>query len=162
MGEVYQARDTRLKRDIAIKVLPLEFEQDPDRIRRFEHEAEALAALNHPNIAAIHALEESNGIRFLVLELVEGETLSDRLRKGLLSPNEVTSIGLQICGRAVCVARQGHRPPRFETRQHQNCARRAGDKGLFGLRKRFAFRPSGAHKRLLVPGEVLLGMLAAA
>jgi Tol biopolymer transport system component len=97
MGEVYRARDARLKRDVAIKILPTAFAQDPDRIRRFEHEAEALAALNHPNIAAIHTLEESNGIRFLVLELVEGETLSDRLRKGPLSPNEVTSIGLQIC-----------------------------------------------------------------
>ncbi len=97
MGEVYRARDARLKRDVAIKILPAAFAQDPDRIRHFEHEAEALAALNHPNIAAIHTLEESNGIRFLVLELVEGETLSDRLRKGPLSANDVTAIGLQIC-----------------------------------------------------------------
>ena len=79
MGEVYRARDTRLKRDVAIKVLPTEFAQDPDRIQRFQHEAEALAALNHPNIAGIYALEESGGTRFLVLEFVEGGLQRRRL-----------------------------------------------------------------------------------
>src|SRR6266704_320453 len=84
MGEVYRARDTKLKREVAIKILPDEFSTDPERVRRFQREAEVLASLNHPNIAAIHSLEEANGSRFLVLELVEGETLADRLRCGPL------------------------------------------------------------------------------
>jgi serine/threonine protein kinase len=79
MGEVYRARDTKLGRDVAIKVLPDLFAEDPERIVRFEREAKLLASLNHPNIAAIHGLEESNGVRALVLELVEGPTLADRI-----------------------------------------------------------------------------------
>ena len=75
MGEVYRARDLRLKREVAIKILPDEFIRDPDRVSRFHREAEALASLNHPNIAAIHNIDEANGSRFLILELVEGETL---------------------------------------------------------------------------------------
>src|SRR6516162_3900180 len=70
MGEVYRARDTKLKRDVAIKILPEEFNRDPDRVARFQREAEVLASLSHPNIAAIHSLEEEQGSRFLVLELV--------------------------------------------------------------------------------------------
>jgi len=76
MGEVYRARDMKLEREVAIKVLPAEFTQDPERLARFQREAKLLASLNHPNIAAIHGLEESDGIRFLVLELVEGKTLA--------------------------------------------------------------------------------------
>src|ERR1700757_2262454 len=72
MGEVYRARDTKLKREVAIKVLPEEFSRDADRVSRFQREAEVLASLNHPNIAAIYDLEEANGSRYLVLELVEG------------------------------------------------------------------------------------------
>ncbi|PYR67992.1 MAG: hypothetical protein DMF88_10960, partial [Acidobacteria bacterium] len=98
MGEVYRARDTRLKRTVAIKILPDAFAQDIDRIRRFQQEAETLAALTHPNIAAIHALEEANAIRFLVLEFVEGDTLADRLKQGALFPREATRLALQICG----------------------------------------------------------------
>src|SRR5215468_10369941 len=79
MGEVYRARDTNLKRDVAIKILPDEFSRDPARVSRFQREAEVLASLNHPNIAAIYDLAEANGARFLVLELVEGETLADRI-----------------------------------------------------------------------------------
>ena len=79
MGEVYRARDTKLKRDVAIKILPEEFSQNPDRVVRFQREAEVLASLNHPNIAAIHSLEEVEGSRFLVLEFVEGETLAERI-----------------------------------------------------------------------------------
>src|SRR3990172_5859967 len=75
MGVVYRARDTRLKRDVAIKSLPDGFSRDPDRVARFQREAEALAALNHPNIGAIYGLEESGGERYLILELVEGDTL---------------------------------------------------------------------------------------
>src|SRR5215831_12503160 len=81
MGEVYRARDTKLKRDVAIKILPEEFSSDADRVGRFQREAEVLASLNHPNIAAIHNLEESGGTRFLVLELVEGDTLADRISR---------------------------------------------------------------------------------
>src|SRR3989475_12927216 len=79
MGEVYRARDTKLKREVAIKILPEEFSRDPDRIARFQREAEVLAALNHPNIAAIYDLAEAEGSRFLVLEFVEGETLAERI-----------------------------------------------------------------------------------
>jgi len=79
MGEVYRARDTKLKRDVALKVLPDAFAQDAERMARFEREAQLLAALNHPNIAAIYGLEESGGVRALVMELVEGPTLAERL-----------------------------------------------------------------------------------
>ena len=79
MGEVYRAHDTKLGRDVAIKILPRAFTSDPDRLARFEREARMLAALNHPNICAIYGLEEADGIRFLILELVEGETLAERL-----------------------------------------------------------------------------------
>ena len=76
MGEVYRARDTRLGRDVAIKILPRLFTSDPERLARFEREARLLAALNHPNIATIHGIEDADGVRALVLELVEGETLA--------------------------------------------------------------------------------------
>jgi serine/threonine protein kinase len=79
MGEVYRARDTLLKRDVAIKVLPLAFAGDPERIARFQREAEVLATLNHPNIAAIHGLQDSDSVRSLVLEFVDGPTLADRI-----------------------------------------------------------------------------------
>ncbi len=79
MGEVYRARDTKLERDVAIKVVRSAFTSDPDRLARFEREARMLAALNHPNIGAIYGLEEAEGIRFLILELVDGETLADKL-----------------------------------------------------------------------------------
>ncbi|MCZ6876783.1 MAG: protein kinase, partial [Acidobacteria bacterium] len=96
MGEVYRARDTQLDREVAIKVLPAEFTQDPERLARFQREAKLLAALNHPNIAAIYGLEESDGVRFLVLELVEGETLGERLVKGALPVEEALEVCRQI------------------------------------------------------------------
>ena len=82
MGEVYQAKDEKLGRVVAIKVLPEESAQDADRVARFRREAQLLASLNHPNIAAIHGFEEDNGTHFLVLELVEGDTLADRVKRG--------------------------------------------------------------------------------
>ena len=88
MGEVYRAEDTVLKREVAIKVLPEQFTQDAERLARFRREAQVLASLNHPNVAAIHGLEEADGVRFLVLELVEGETLGERLSKGPLGVEE--------------------------------------------------------------------------
>src|SRR4026209_1936952 len=86
MGEVYRARDLKLNREVALKVLPAAFASNPERMARFQREAQLLAALNHPNIAAIYGLEESGGRRFLVLELVEGETLAARLPRGALPP----------------------------------------------------------------------------
>ena len=82
MGEVYRARDTKLGRDVAVKILPDIFTSDSERLARFVREARMLAALNHPHIAAIYGVEEASGGRALVLELVEGETLMERLRRG--------------------------------------------------------------------------------
>ena len=96
MGEVYQAKDQKLGRDVAIKVLPEEFAKDMDRVARFQREAKLLASLNHPNIAAIHGLEESGGTNFLVLELVEGETLADQIKKGPVPVEESLKLALQI------------------------------------------------------------------
>jgi serine/threonine-protein kinase len=96
MGEVYRARDTRLNRRVAIKSLPAAFAQDPERVARFKREAQLLAALNHPHIAGIHGLEESNGSQFLVLEFVDGETLADRLAKGPIPLAESLRIAREI------------------------------------------------------------------
>src|SRR6516164_8808992 len=96
MGEVYRARDTRLKREVAIKTLPDEFSRDPERLARFQREAEALAALNHPNIAHVYGLEESASIRCIVMELVEGETLQQRLTRGAIPVDEALQIAKQI------------------------------------------------------------------
>jgi serine/threonine protein kinase len=96
MGEVYQAKDQKLGRNVAIKVLPEEFARDTDRVSRFEREAKLLASLNHSNIAAIHGLEESDGTHFLVLELVEGNTLSDRIKAGPIPVEESLKLALQI------------------------------------------------------------------
>ncbi len=96
MGEVYRATDTRLKRDVAIKVLPAAFTEDTERLARFEREAQLLAQLQHPNIASIYGLEEADGVRALVMELVEGPTLAERLDAGSLSRDESLSIARQI------------------------------------------------------------------
>src|SRR6516162_5022323 len=93
MGEVYGARDLKLKREVAIKILPEEFSRDADRVSRFQREAEVLASLNHPNIAAIYDLQEANETRFLVLELVEGETLAERIQHGPIPIDEALDIG---------------------------------------------------------------------
>ena len=96
MGEVYRARDMRLERDVALKVLPQAFAIDADRMTRFQREAQLLASLNHPNIAAIYGLEESGGVRALVMELVEGPTLADRLQRGALPLEDALSVARQI------------------------------------------------------------------
>ena len=96
MGEVYRATDTKLDRQVAIKVLPEAFTQDPERLARFEREAKVLAQLHHPNIASIFGLEESGGVRALVMELVEGQTLAQRLKDGALSVDESLAIARQI------------------------------------------------------------------
>src|SRR2546425_8030260 len=96
MGEVYRARDANLNRDVALKVLPEAFALDPDRLARFKREAQVLASLNHPNIAAIYGFEESDGVQALVLELVEGPTLADRIAKGPVPLGEALPIARQI------------------------------------------------------------------
>ena len=96
MGEVFQAKDQVLGRDVAIKVLPEEFARDADRVARFQREAKVLASLNHPNIGAIHGLEQSEGTSFLVLELVAGETLADRVKAGPIPVEESLKLALQI------------------------------------------------------------------
>jgi eukaryotic-like serine/threonine-protein kinase len=96
MGEVYQAHDTRLGRDVAIKVLPTAFMHDAERLARFQREARMLATLNHPNIATIYGLEQSDGIHFLVMELVPGETLAQKLTAGAFPEREAAVVGAQI------------------------------------------------------------------
>jgi len=96
MGEVYRARDTRLGRDVAIKVLPEHFAGDDERLKRFEREARSLASLNHPNIAQIHGVDQVGDTRFLVLELVEGESIEDRLTRGPLPMDEALDVARQI------------------------------------------------------------------
>ena len=106
MGEVYLARDTRLERDVALKVLPDLFAGDPDRLARFEREARVLASLKHPNIAGIYGFEEAGGVRALVLEFVDGETLADRIARGPLPVQEALGIGRQVAD-ALAAAHEG-------------------------------------------------------
>ena len=96
MGEVYRARDGKLGRDVAIKVLPEELSRDPERLKRFEREARLLAQLNHSNIATLYGLEESGGQMFLVMELVEGETLAERIATSPIPVDEAIPIFIQI------------------------------------------------------------------
>jgi serine/threonine-protein kinase len=107
MGQVYRARDTRLKRDVALKILPASFATDPERLARFQREAEVLATLNHPNVAAIHGLEESNGVKALVMELVEGPTLADRIAEGAVPVDEALPIARQIADALEAAHEQG-------------------------------------------------------
>jgi eukaryotic-like serine/threonine-protein kinase len=107
MGEVYRARDPKLKRDVAIKVLPDSLAQDPERLARFEREAHLLAALNHPHIAHIHGIEDSSGEPALVMELVEGPTLADRMAQGPISLDEALPIARQIADALEAAHEQG-------------------------------------------------------
>src|SRR2546422_5116120 len=96
MGVVFRAHDTKLKRDVALKMLPDHFADDPDRLVRFQREAQILASLSHPNIAQIHGLEESDNTRCIVMELVEGETLADKLKRGPMVVDGALGIANQI------------------------------------------------------------------
>ena len=107
MGEVYQATDTNLKRQVAIKVLPASVAGDAERLARFQREAEVLAALNHPNIAQIHGLEKSAGTIALVMELVEGPTLADRIAQGAIPVDEALPIAKQIAEALEAAHEQG-------------------------------------------------------
>src|SRR5262245_9389946 len=107
MGEVYRAKDTNLGREVAVKVLPDALAADPERVARFEREARVLAALSHPNIAAIHGLERSPVATCLVMEFAVGETLAQRLTRGALSADEALPIALQIASALDAAHEQG-------------------------------------------------------
>ena len=145
MGEVYRAIDTKLKREVAIKVLPEEFAQDRERLARFEREAQILASLNHPNIATIHGIEDADGVKALVLELVEGPTLADRIAQGPILIEEVLAIARQIADALEAAHEAGviHRdlkPPNVKLRDDGTV------KVLdFGLAKALASDAAGAH-----------------
>ena len=107
MGQVFRARDTKLDRDVAIKILPEAFAHDADRLARFQREAKTLASLNHPNIAAIYGLEECGGMTALVMELVEGPTLDDRIARGAIPIDEALAIARQIADALEAAHEQG-------------------------------------------------------
>jgi len=107
MGQVYRARDTKLNRDVALKLLPDALASDPERLARFTREAQTLASLNHPNIAHIHGLEESNGVRALVMELVEGEDLSERIARGPVPVDDALPMARQIADALEAAHEQG-------------------------------------------------------
>ena len=107
MGQVYRARDTKLNRDVALKILPDSFADDPDRLARFTREAQTLASLNHPNIAHIHGLEESGGRRALIMELVEGEDLSAHIARGAIPIDEALPVAKQIAEALEAAHEQG-------------------------------------------------------
>jgi eukaryotic-like serine/threonine-protein kinase len=107
MGEVYRARDVRLKRDVAIKVLPEAFSTEPSRLARFQREAEVLASLNHPHIAHIHGVEESGNVRALIMEFVEGEDLAQRIGRGPIALDEALPIARQIAEALEAAHEQG-------------------------------------------------------
>jgi eukaryotic-like serine/threonine-protein kinase len=145
MGEVYRAWDTKLDRAVAIKILPEAFAADTERIARFQREAKTLASLNHPNIAHIHGLEESNGVRALVMELVEGEDLAQRIARGAIPVAEALPIAKQMADALEAAHEQGiiHRdlkPANIKVRPDGTV------KVLdFGLAK--AMEPTGPHHR---------------
>ena len=124
MGEVYRASDTKLKREVAIKVLPEAFARDEARMKRFEREAQLLASLNHPNIASIHGLEEANGVRALVMELVEGPTLAERMASGPIPVEESLRIAVSNRARTGGRARESGHPSRPEAREREAHERR--------------------------------------
>ena len=107
MGEVYRARDAKLNRDVAIKVLPDSFAGDPERLARFQREAQVLASLNHPHIAIIHGLEHADGAHALVMELVEGEDLAQRITRGAIPLDEALQIAKQIAEALEAAHEQG-------------------------------------------------------
>jgi serine/threonine protein kinase len=112
MGEVFRARDTRLKREVAIKVLPQATSLDPDRLRRFEQEALATAALNHPNILAVFDIGANEGSPYVVSELLEGETLRERLRSGSIAVRKTLDYSLQIAHGLAAAHEKGITPRR--------------------------------------------------
>ena len=152
MGQVYQATDTKLSRQVALKILPEAFATDPDRLARFQREAQVLASLNHPGIAAIYGIEESDDTRALALELIEGPTLADRIAQGPIPVDESLPIAKQIAEALEAAHEQGviHRdlkPANIKVRPDGTV------KVLdFGLAK--AFEPEGGSvSRRIVDGQ---------
>ena len=162
MGEVYRARDLRLKRTVALKIISASF-GDPERIARFRREAELLASLNHPNIAAIYGLVDSGGSTAIALEFVEGQSLAERIRRGPLPANEAGAGAADRRGDRRG-SRERHRPPRPEAGQHhrpfgwhrQGARLRRGKGRRAGLRRgngnedggwTYRCRRSGRHSR---------------
>ena len=141
MGEVYRATDTKLKRQVAVKILPSSLAADPDRLARFQREAEVLASLNHPNIATVYGLENAEGVKALVMELVEGEDLSQRIARGAIPLDDALPIARQIADALEAAHEQGiiHRdlkPANIKVREDGTV------KVLdFGLAKAFAPEP---------------------
>jgi len=132
MGEVYRARDTRLAREVALKVLSPESVADPERKRRFEQEARAASALNHPNIITIYDIDQVEGVVFIAIECVEGSTLAQRIGRKGLPVREALQVRGPDCGRAGSRAPGGHRAPRPEARQcHGEQGRRGEGSGLW-------------------------------
>ena len=127
MGEVYRALDTRLHREVAVKVLPAALSDDPDRVARLEREARLLAALNHPHIATIHGLEITGGLHAIVMELIDGPTLADRLVQRTVAARRGARHRAPDRGGARGRAREGDHPPRSQAGQHQAHRRRHGE-----------------------------------
>ena len=133
MGDVYQATDSKLGRSVAVKFLPEAFARDADRVSRFEREARVLASLNHPNIAAIYGLEDSDGKKFLVMELVPGETLAERITRGPVPVEDALGIAKQMAEALEAAHEKGHHPSGPEARQHQGDGRRQGQGARFRI-----------------------------
>ncbi len=107
MGEVYVAEDTKLHRRVALKVLPKEMAVDPDRRARFQREAQAIAALNHPNIVTVHSVEEAEGIHFITMELIDGETLGELTPRKGFTPSRLLEIGISLADAVSRAHREG-------------------------------------------------------
>ena len=118
MGEVYRARDTRLDREVAIKVLPSHLNQNPELRARFEREAKTISGLQHPHICVLYDVGRQDGVDFLVMEYLKGETLSARIKKGPVPLDEALKIAHRDCRRAGSGAPQGDHPSRSQARQH--------------------------------------------
>jgi len=139
MGEVFRARDTQLNRDVALKVLPADFAADADRLARFQREAQVLASFNHPHIAQIYGLADEEGTRALVMELVEGPTLADRIERGPVPVEEALPMTVQLAEALEYGPRARHSSPRPKALQHKDHARRrresAGLRACQGARR---------------------------
>ena len=118
MGEVYRARDTRLDRVVAIKVLRADVANDPERRQRLDREARAISSLNHPHICTLHDVGHQDGIDYLVMEFLEGQTLAERLTKGALPLDQAVQYAIQLADALDVGASTRDRPPRSETRQY--------------------------------------------
>src|SRR5437870_1455847 len=160
MGEVYRARDTKLGRDVALKVLPPVFAADPERLARFRREPQVLASLNHPGIAAIYGLEESDGVLALVMELVEGPTLAERIAQGPVPLEEALPIARQIAEALEYAHERGvvHRdlkPANIKVRRRAES--RCWTSGFVGPIKRESSRRFADHRprRAHVPFSVI-------